>query len=110
MLRKRHRCCKDAAALGDNWRNRRHHNDSSLGYKFIQRDPLLSKEIAELSSRAVIAAEASWEGSPVGSCYVVAESENTDGSVLLHRQAAERRQAISYIYILGRFRNGSLYG
>ena len=43
------------ASLGDNWRNRRYHNDSSLGYKFIQRDPLLRKEIAELSSRAVIA-------------------------------------------------------
>ena len=54
-MRKRHRCCKDAASLGDNWRNRRYHNDSSLDYKFIQRDPLLRKEIAEFSSRAVIA-------------------------------------------------------
>ena len=62
------------------------------------------KQIVGFSVRAAVAAEASWEESPVGPRYIdeiVADSEDYE---LRPGQAAERRQAIAYmyLYILGR--------
>ena len=97
--RKRNGSTRDAASLVANWRERRHHSDTSLGYKMNQRDPIQRKEIVDLSSRAAIASNVSWEVSPVVPRYIDEIVDESEDNVLLPRQASERRQAISYMYL-----------
>jgi hypothetical protein len=99
-VRKRHRASRDTASWSDNWKNRRHLYDTSLHYNVNPKDTTNDYRVSVL---AAFASQAAWEEFPVGPRYIdeiVAESENTeDCDDLLPRQAAERRQAISYMYL-----------
>ncbi len=69
-VRKRHRASRDTASLSDNWKNRRHLNDTSLNYNVNPKDATPRRMIAEFSVRAAFASQAAWEESPVGPRYI----------------------------------------
>ena len=75
-----------------------------MGYNLDQKDTVSKEQIVGLSVRAAFAAKASWEKTPVGPRYIDDSVADTENDELQPGQAAERRQAIAYmyLYILGR--------